>query len=742
MITINLLDYIDTRQGTKNQYGIGHGNTLPYTTVPFGMNSYVIQTRLENPYFFHPDDYFNYGVRLTHQPSPWMGDFAYLTINAFSITNEENDLLEKGYYSSINQIYSLIRGGYHPDKSVFKPHYLKYKRMRDLSTFELVPTERGASIMFRPDNIELPQMFSVTIACGGQLELSDDRNNIIGYTNQLSGSKYDKFGMHFMIKSSCKMEFVWTNADNSKDEGNKTYLFRLVTDSKEIGFDIVTSYISLNQAVTNYSIDDFFQKNFTEKIEDAADKWLNYLNRIVVQHPNSDYLKTFYTCLYRTATFPQLAYDCGRDGEPVHYSPYTQKVEQGVFYTNNGYWDTFRTNYPLYSLIIPEKISEFLEGIINVAREDKYLPKWLSPDERGLMPGTLVDGVIADAICKKLIDKEMAEEFLDHMIYTATVHSEHELEGREGFRDYDLLGYLPSDYHESVNKTLDYAYSDFCIAQVASALNKDDIADKFYKRSKNYQNLFDATVNQMMPKNRQGKFEINNPYTWGNGYTEGSAWQSSLSVYHDISGLIELYGGDAEMYNHLSHLINMIPRYNVGGYHQEIHEMLEMAKINLGQLAISNQPSFHIPYLFNYIGLPNLTQIVIKIILSEFFSYDETGFVGDEDNGSLSSWFVLSSLGLYQVTPGVPEYNLGISLWDYATVKVGDKVVTIETINNENYLSIVSERKVNQKTYKNIFISYFELMQGVEITQQLGLIPNINLTPNENRPYSLSSVDR
>lgn len=738
---LNILDLIDTRQGTNNANSYSNGNTLPYTTIPFGMNAFVPQTR-QDVRFFNPHDKTTLGVRLTHQPSPWMGDYAFILFNIFGLTDEEAKCITET--DSPELITKLSQSSFNPEYATFKPHYLSYKRLRDSVNLELIPSTYGASIKADSAN---NTYITLSIAETGCLEVSKDGSVLSGYTDQLSGSKYGNFRMYFKIKSK-NSEFHSIKRIKYFEDEHAMEMYWLELMGTQPGmtleFDIVTSYIDLEQAETNYAKEKFFSMTWEDKKKSTGKKWLKYLEKIEVEHSNFDLVKTFYTSLYRTATFPQRAYEITNEDEIVHYSPYTGRRENGYYYLNNGYWDTFRTNYPLYAIVIPDYLPRFIEGILNISKEDKYLPKWLSPDERGLMPGTLVDAVIADATVKGLISREVSEELLEAMIYTATVPSENELEGREDGEFYFKNGYIPSETHESVNKTLDYAYSDFCIAQVAKSLGREELANKYYLTSLNYRNLFDPKSRLMKPKDAKGNFieKIKN-HRWGDHYTEGSAWQNSLSVFHNVNDLIKLYGGDQAFYEHLEELVNMEAIFDTGGYGQEIHEMSEMAMLQFGQLAISNQPSFHLPYLFVYAGYPNISQIVIKQLLMNAFDNSFDGYPGDEDNGSLSSWFILSSLGLYAVTPGTEEYVLGISIWNNAKVKLNNgNTISIKSDFHEPYLNVVTGRKINNEKYEKDFLLYDDLMQGIKIEQKLGVVPSLNPTGSDKRPFSLNQLGK
>lgn len=747
------LQQIDTRQGTNNRYEFGHGNTLPYTGTPFGMNHFVLMSRWDDVRFYHPEDVSLFGIRLTHQPSPWMGDFCFSIMHGQLVTDEEIEafeVLDQGQLDA-NQFQAMFRTNYMAQEAIFQPHYLSYRQLKDHLSVELIASERGASLRYssselayyqlqRTQHKELSFVYMIMLAGDVQVEVAGSKRlNVC--TDFTSGSKYNQLGQYQSIYFQDEIELISSFQTELLDESIQVLMVKVdhpINQHSSIELDVSTSYISWEQAEINYRCDAFYQLEWDGKVHHSAELWNDYLNRIDVEDSDGEKMKTFYTCLYRTATFPQMAYELDEQGEIIHYSPYTSEVESGIFYTNNGYWDTFRTNYPLYALIIPEKVPAFIEGILNVYKEDHYLPKWLSPDERGLMPGTLVDGVIADAVVKGLVSEEMAEALLEAMIYTANNEGGHETEGRQGYADYLDPGYLPNTYHESVNKSLDYCFSDFCIGQVASYLGKDELAQEYWERSLNYRHLFDRQFGSMHPKDSKGRFTDDFVlHRWGEGFTEGSAWQNSLSVFHNIQDLIDLYGGDEAFYHHLYDLVNQLPIYEHGSYHQEIHEMTELAQANFGQLALSNQPSFHIPYLFIYAGYPHVTHLLVQLLLKTFNSSVD-GFLGDEDNGSLSSWYVLSSLGLYAVTPGTTEYVLGMNDWQKSRINLENgSTIKWSTPYHTQEATHVKERFINGNKYIKEYINYGTLMKGVSIVQDVGIVPPIEKVLEKHRPFSL-----
>jgi len=715
-----MLHLVDTRQGTASQYKYSNGNTLPYTAHPFGMNHFVVQTSSERGgWFFHPHDRNFEGFRLTHQPSPWMGDFQH-----FLLTPVCGEINMK--HSAITHISS----SYRPEEAVFTPHYLKIKQMRYGITSELTPSIYGAKLKIAYPAAAENALYFRTPGGVHDMAVDGDGTQLTGYISNFEGCKDPNFKMWFAFKFSSPI--VKCETFESVD-----VLLLRFGDVKNLEISLATSYISAAQAELNLSRD--LTLNFDQQKAQTAAKWEYYLSKIEVNHSNHEQVKTFYNCLYRMFLFPQKCYELDSAGNPVHYDTTSKLVKPGFLYTNNGFWDTFRTVYPLYSILIPDEYKEMMQGYLNSYKNTGYLPKWLSPDERGTMPGTLIDGLIADAAVKG-IGRDIMPEMLEAMLATATVQSQDNSYGRSGTKDYMKLGYVPYDYHESCNHTQDYAYSDFCISQVAKTIGNSEVSDFYKKQSLNYLNIFDKETGFMRAKDKEGNFRKDfNQFDWGRDYAEGSAWQNSFAVYHDFQGLINAHGGKDQFFDKITTLYNTPPHFTTLGYGYEIHEMSEVAAIKFGQCGISNQPSFHIPYLFNYVGQPASSQVVIKQIMANLFDSGFTGFPGDEDNGSMSGWYVFSAMGFYPVAPGTGEYVLGIPLLDEVKINLpGNKQFVITASENAPHANFVKGVTLNGTVHTKLFISHKDIIAGGEIDFAIALAPVYKEYSAEELPYSVS----
>ncbi len=711
-----LTQTIDTRHGTKNQHSFSNGNCLPYTGVPFGMNYFAPQTTdQKGSWWFHPDDHVFQGYRLTHQPSPWMGDFSHVVLTPVS-----------GNFEHLSLFHT--QSSYRPAECEFRPTHLKIQQLRYQISSQLIPSMYGGILTL--DYRQNENGLLLTLPGRYRYEVLDEKTLAFEVIN-FSGCEDPDFTFYAVL--SFEADFTAAEKKGAGENGALLLSF----DTKKQSVRLGTSFISTEQAHLNLQREQ--AQTAADYLANSQRLWSDLLSRIEIKHHDAQQVTTFYHNLYRTFLFPQTFYEKDAADQPIHYDTLSQKVRPGVLYTNNGFWDTYKTVYPLYSLIAPEKYAEMLEGFLNSYRETGFLPKWLSPDERGLMPGTLIDAVIADAAVKN-IRPDLMPEFLEAMKKGATVQSEKSNYGRQGTLDYLTYGYVPSDYHESVNHTLDYAYSDFCISQVAQVVGATADHAYYQKQALNYRSIFDPETGFMRAKDQDGKFRENFlDIRWGRDYAEGSAWQSSFAVYQDFGGLIAAYG-DAERFEEkLIALCNQAPTFNVDGYGFEIHEMSEMAAIEFGQLAISNQPSFHYPFLFSYLGKPEMAQPLLKQLMTQNFDSSTTGYPGDEDNGSMASWFIFNSLGFYPVTPGAGEYVIGMPLFDQATLHLsnGNKLV-ITSSPNYPQQQFLHQTKRNGAVYEKLFFTHEDLLAGGTIENQLGIVPNPKKYPAAARPFSLN----
>lgn len=743
------LDLVNIKQGSDSTTEFSNGNTLPYTMLPFGMNAFCPMTD-ENSCYFQPRSRRMFGVRLTHQPSPWIGDYGQMLI-----------MPESGGFNT----GMLPRASsYTPAKSVLRPDYIKLFFNRYGALMELTPTERGAVMRFNFDGRDTNRVCFFSMGFYAEFHMDIEKKELTGFNRALRhGGDPKKFAEYFVIRFEGDIDaehterhyFEEVERTNDRGEVEKRNEDRIDTGRDCAGFgvdycvafksnDVVvrmaTSYISVDQARVNLDRE-IGEKGFDEVREEAIAAWDKRLDAVEIEHHDIEHVKTFYTCLYRAHTFPHKFYEITADNKIMHYNTVTHEIVPGVSYVDNGFWDTGRTCYSFYSLMCADDLKEMIQGFLNIYKDSGWLPKWLGPGEIGAMPGTFIDCILADASVKGILSREQMELALEGMIHHAEVKPGVPMNGRGGINEFKELGYVPYEgFGESVNHTLDYAFGDFCIGQIATVLGKEDVAKKYYTRSLYYRNLYNAEKGWMIGRDRKGNWRKDfDEFAWGRDYCEAGTWQGTWAVFHDFMGLADLMGGRDIMVERLDKVHTTPPIFKNGGYWFEIHEMSEMACVDFGQCAISNQPSFHIPYASAAAGKRSTTQQVVRRMTNDLFSYKDDGFPGDEDNGSMSCWYLMTTMGIYPFCVGSGEFVVGAPRFDKMTVTLsnGNKLV-ITAENNDVKNLYCSSIKWNGEELDKAYIDYADLMKGGKLEFVMSAMPDNTLIPLDKLPLSIS----
>jgi predicted alpha-1,2-mannosidase len=711
-----LLRYVNLLQGTDSHHGFSTGNTLPLVAIPFGMNHWSAQTA-EGRWFFSPHDRKLQGIRCTHQPSPWMADYGHFTVMAN--TGPERHLSP----TKRSRAY----------KGEFAPHYFKAELLNDGTTIEMAPTTRGAIFRFRfPEGVTGRVILE---PCVGESEMrARDARTLVGWVKGNSGGVPEGFAHYFVAQFdrdfSGKGNFGGGDVF-SDHQGDRVGLFAEFEGGGEVTMRIATSFISVEQAERNL---EEVGKSFEAVAEGAKSAWEANLGRIEVESDDEDQLRTFYSCLYRTQLFPRVWHEETSEGLK-HRSPYVGQVHDGPLYTDNGFWDTYRTEYPLLALLQPDQLAEILQGWTNAYKEGGWFPQWATPGYRACMVGTHIDAVMADGIARGVTNFDVETALKGLLKHADEVGDPAGAWGRIGIEDYQKLGYVSTDHHESVARSLDYAYDDWCIAQIAQG----DEKKRLLGRAGSYKNLYDPSVGFMRGKNADGTWlEPWDEFHWGSPYVEGGPWQSSWAVQHDAAGLIELMGGDEAFVAKLDRMLTTPPNFTTGAYGFEIHEMTEMAQASFGQYAQSNQPVHHVLYLYNAAGRPWRAQKEVRRVMDEM--YTPTQLPGDEDNGEMCAWYVLSALGLFPLTPGHASWTLGSPLFKRASVNLPNgKRFVVEAPNNSKDSVYVRSVSLNGQKLGRLFLTHDEVAAGGTLTFEMSDAPDETVTSAEGRPYSMTS---
>lgn len=737
-----LVDYVNPLMGTDSKKDFSNGNTYPAIATPFGMNFWTPMTaEMGNGWTYNYNDNQIRGIKQTHQPSPWLNDYAAFSLMAVTGELKFQEDERESWFS-------------HKAEFVKPYHYSVYLADYDVIA-EVAPTSRAAHFQFtfpKEDNsyIVLDAFFK-----GSMVNILPKERKIIGYCRNAKTGVPNNFHNYFVVQFDKEFDVTHTWEDNwelkknnlhSEGEHVGAIIGFKTKKGEKVNVKVASSFISQEQAQLNLSReigDDSFQ---TTK-EKAKNAWEKELRKIEVESFDIEHTKTFYSCLYRVLLFPRTFYEFDVNNEMIHYSPYNGKVLPGYMFTDNGFWDTFRAVFPLFNLIYPDQNNKFMEGLVNTYKESGWLPEWASPGHRAVMIGSNSASIISDAFLKGTIkNKETTEILFEAILKNATIEEGRPVRsvGREGLNYYNSIGYVPYDVdiRENTAKTLEYAYADFTIGQMAKKMGEDSLANKYFKQSNRYKNVFDKETNLMRGKNKDGSFQTPfNPLKWGDAFTEGNSLHYTWSVFHDFNGLINLMGSKKEFIKQLNSVFDTPPKFDASYYGRIIHEIREMQVVNMGNYAHGNQPIQHMAYLYNYAGKPYITQEKIRLILTKLYKPTPDGYCGDEDNGQTSAWYVFSALGFYPVTPGINQYVIGTPLFKKSTLHLNNgKTFTISSKNNSKNNFYIQSAKLNDKNYKNTFINFEDIQKGGSFKFNLGNTPNKQWGYNySNAPFSLST---
>lgn len=732
-----LVDLVNPLMGTDSEFKLSNGNTYPAIARPWGMNFWTPQTgRMGDGWGYTYDSYKIQGFKQTHQPSPWINDYA-----AFSLMPVTGELKFKG----------AERASWFSHKAeVAQPHYYKvYLADYDVTT-EFTPTDRAVSFRFTfPENDESYILLDAFDG-GSMVKIIPEERKIIGYCQNNHGGVPANFKNYFVAVFDKDFEVVKTWKDENLQESGEAQSFHVggivgfkTKKGEEVNVKLASSFISAEQAELNLSRE-IGDKSFETIKAEGEQIWEKELGRIKVEGGSEAEQKTFYSCLYRTLLFPRKFYEFDADNNIVHYSPYNGEVLPGYMFTDNGFWDTFRAVFPFFTLMYPDLNSQIMEGLVNTYKESGWLPEWASPGHRGCMIGSNSASLIADSYLKGIRGYDI-ETLYEAMIKNTKGHMETvESVGRFGAEYYNELGYVPYNVgiNENTARTLEYAYADYCIWKLAQELGKpQEEIDLYKQRARNFHNVYDAESKLMRGKNEDGTFQSPfSPYKWGDAFTEGNSWHYTWSVFQDVEGLKNLMGGNDEFVAMLDSVFVVPPIFDDSYYGGTIHEIREMQIAGMGNYAHGNQPIQHMIYLYNYSDQPWKTQAHVREVLTKLYSYQPDGYCGDEDNGQTSAWYVFSSMGFYPVCPGTDEYVLGSPLFNKITVTLenGNEFV-IDATNNSKENVYINDVVLNGESYNKNFLKHATIQNGGEIVFDMANQPNKTRgTETSSFPYSMT----
>lgn len=730
----NAVDFVNPLVGSDSNPELSTGNTYPAIAMPWGMNFWVPQTgKMGDGWQYTYSAKKIRGLKQTHQPSPWINDYGQFSLLP-TVGKPVFDEAKRASWFS------------HKAEKATPYYYSVYLADYDV-TAELCPTERAALMAFTFPKTDQANVVIDAFDKGSYIQVIPSERKVIGFSTRNSGGVPDNFRNYFVIEFDHDFDAFVSVKDGklisaSEQEGNHVgaiITFKTSQRGEKIQARVASSFISSSQAMQN--LKELGQADMDQLKQQGRQRWNEVLGMIEVEDENIDHLRTFYSCLYRSVLFPRAFYEKDAAGEIVHYSPYNGTVQKGYMFTDTGFWDTFRCLFPLLNLMYPSENVKIQEGLANTYKESGFLPEWASPGHRGCMVGNNSASVVADAYLSGLRGYDMETLWQSVVHGTQAVHPQVNSTGRLGYEYYNKLGYVPYDVkiNESVARTLEYAYDDWCIYQLGKALGKSAKELKpFAKRAMNYQKVFDKETKLMRGRLKDGKFMSPfNPLKWGDAFTEGNAWHYTWSVFHDPQGLIQLMGGKDAFNQMLDSVFILPPVFDNSYYGYTIHEIREMQVMDMGNYAHGNQPIQHAIYLYGYSGQPWKTQYWIRQVMDKLYTPAPDGYCGDEDNGQTSAWYVFSAMGFYPVCPGSGQYVLGTPYFKSMKLHLENgKEVDIQSEGKGCY---VDDMLLNGKSYQHNYLDMKALMQGTQITYRLSEQPNLQRgTQEDDIPYSFS----
>lgn len=697
----------------------GHGHTFPGATVPFGMVQLSPDTRIDGSWDgcsgYHDSDSLIYGFSHTHLSGTGCSDYGDIAILPFT----DYMPADKGHAGKFDYRHYAQAFSHATEKATVGYYNVQ---LRSGIAAELTATTRvgvhrytfpaagDARLVVQLDHRDKTLESGFKIANNRRVE---------GYRRSQAWAKdqHIYFVMEFSEPFAAEL-----SSKSTGGKGLEKFLYQVLSFGKLNGKPLVVKV-----GISNVGIDGARQNleseatggDFDSYKKAAEDLWNKELSKITVYGKNQDELRIFYTALYHTMIQPNVAMDVngmyrGRDNALHIANGFT-------YYSVFSLWDTFRATHPLYTLIDQKRTSDFINTFLAQYQQSGRLPMWeLASNETDCMIGYHSVSVIADAYIKG-IEGYDANKAYEAMLAAASYT-------RMGIPQFNRQNYLQvDDEPESVSKTLEYAYDDWCIAQVAQKLGKKDDYQRLMRKAQAYKNMFDAQTGFMRPRKNGNWLSPFDPREVNNHYTEANAWQYTFFVPQDVDGLIKLMGGDKAFERKLDDLFSA-PTETTGRDQADITGLI-------GQYAHGNEPSHHMAYLYNYVGKPYKTQEKVQKIIGEFYKNTRDGLIGNEDCGQMSAWYVMSAMGFYPVCPGSQEYILGKPLFDSVFIRLENgKTATIRktAADGKPDMKYMSSLTLNGQPYMRSALSHSVIMNGATLMFNMAATPDSASTYGKN----------
>jgi len=695
-----LINYVNPFIGTG-----GHGHTYPGATMPFGMMQLSPDTRLDGwdgCSGYHYDDQYIYGFSHTHLSGTGVsdyGDILLMPTTAIYFNNGADG--KKGYRDHFSHANEVAQPGYykvHLDSSNIDVA-LTVARRNGVHTYAFAKADSLKNYLIL-DLDHRDEVISTKIDTLSNTELTGHRHSKAWATDQR---------LFYYIKTSHPFTY-FKQPTRSIASGISRKAALKFENPKNEPITVKIGISPVDEAGAKRNLEtEIGSKSFEQVKAEAQAVWESQLEKIVIESTNADYKTNFYTALYHTMLAPNMYQDV--DGRYRGMDLEIHQADDFEYYTVFSLWDTYRAAHPLYTIIEKERTNDFIKTFLAKYDEGGIMPIWdLAGNYTGTMIGYHAVPVIADAYMKGIRDYDTDKAF-EAMVHSAT-------QDKLGLASYKKYGFIPLDEEaESVSKTLEYAYDDWTIAQMAKERGDEATYVEFIKRAQSYKNMYDPTSGFMRGRVRNSWFSPFDPYEVNFNYTEANSWQYSFYVPQDISGFIKLVGGKAAMEKKLDQLFTAKTETS-GREQQDITGLI-------GQYAHGNEPSHHMAYLYNFIQKPWKTQERVHEILTTMYSNAPDGISGNEDCGQMSAWYVLSSLGFYPVTPGSSQYVIGTPLFDKATINLENgNAFTIEAQNLSDENIHINSAFRDGKAFPYSYLNHDDLIAGGSLLFNMAATPS------------------
>ena len=730
----SLVDYTDPRRGSNDgAANTNRGLTYPAVCVPHAFNLWTPSTNdgHRQLYRYHPSNVIQHFM-ITHQASFHLFDYAAFM---FMPNTSVNDPSRGGLNCASRKC------GFSRDNEICHANYYSVLLDEDSPAsgvrVEIAPTDHAGIVRFTfPQdaanvNVILDSVCSYIgrdgMEAAWSLTIAEDAESfsaVIDYGSTKLDTYYPRMYLYGCFDQLPESGVVTDLA--SRDIGAVTF----AKGTTEVVMRLATSYMSVAQAEKNLRLEIADTDTLEDVKERGAALWNELLGVVEAEGMNEEETVALYSNIYRLNVFPtNMSENTGTADEPhishidlYHSSFENPVIKDGILYTTNGFWDTYRTAWAAYALLTPELDGEMLDGLIAHYNDIGWIGRWLNPGGVNAMAGTSSDVIFGDAAAKGIeFDREGA--FLSAVRNASTPSS-----GNFGRPNVNINPFAGVDNYGNLCWHLESAINDYGIAQLAKSLGLDAEYMYYMDRAKDYKNDFSDELDFFV-KYRYGAFSYNadtyDPYDWSQGYIETNGWGTAFSVTQDGNGLAQLYGGKDGLAAKLEELLNASSRWEPGSFDWQ-HEMYEAREVRMGQYQHSNQPSHHILYMFNCADQPYRTQALTREALGRLFVGNRfgQGYIGDEDNGEMSAWYILSALGFYPLNMGSGEYAITSPLYKKYTLHLpsGDLVVTAENNSAENVY--IQSMKIDGVPYYDCFITHEELLKAKEITFVMGSEPS------------------